>query len=460
MVSVKDEQRQKVSAHVITERREPVILGAGMTGLAAGLASGFPIYEAELLPGGICSSYYIKPGTADKKSHPPKDGEAYRFEIGGGHWIWGGDQVVLRLVTSLVPMKTYVRQAAVYLPEDDRMIPYPIQNHLRYLEPEKVVQILQEILSVEYRMGNFRTLKEWLERHFGPTLCKLFFHPFHKLYTAGLWEQIAPQDPHKSPVNVAQIIRGALSETPPIGYNITFRYPETGLNDLAQKMAQRNRVYYGKRVVHIDVEKKVVHFHDGFSLPYEIIISTLPLDRVLKLAHLHTDLPTADPATSVLVLNIGAIKGPRCPQVHWVYIPHSKSGFHRVGFYSNVDPSFLPASSRQSGDRVGIYVEKSYPGGYQPDKKEIHRLQKDVVCELQAWEWIEDVEVISPTWIDVAYTWTWPNSRWREQALTLLEQYGIFQVGRYARWAGTSHGIMDSIRDGLMAGAALRNTIR
>ena len=32
------------------------ILGAGMTGLAAGYASGLPVYEAAPFPGGICSS--------------------------------------------------------------------------------------------------------------------------------------------------------------------------------------------------------------------------------------------------------------------------------------------------------------------------------------------------------------------------------------------------------------------
>lgn len=34
------------------------ILGAGVTGLAAGWASGLDLYEAEQAPGGICCSYY------------------------------------------------------------------------------------------------------------------------------------------------------------------------------------------------------------------------------------------------------------------------------------------------------------------------------------------------------------------------------------------------------------------
>jgi len=40
--------------------KETFILGAGMTGLAAGMISGLKVYEAEEVPGGICSSYYLK----------------------------------------------------------------------------------------------------------------------------------------------------------------------------------------------------------------------------------------------------------------------------------------------------------------------------------------------------------------------------------------------------------------
>ena len=38
-------------------KEDTIILGAGMTGLAAGLASGASIFDAADHPGGICSSY-------------------------------------------------------------------------------------------------------------------------------------------------------------------------------------------------------------------------------------------------------------------------------------------------------------------------------------------------------------------------------------------------------------------
>src|SRR5260370_30469344 len=77
-----------------------------------------------------------------------------------------------------------------------------------------------------------------------------------------------------------------------------------------------------------------------------------------------------DPYTSVLVLNVGARRGERCPNDHWVYFPVSRSGFHRVGFYSAVDDRFLPYSARDANDRVSIYVERSYAGGNRPAQAE------------------------------------------------------------------------------------------
>jgi protoporphyrinogen oxidase len=155
----------------------------------------------------------------------------------------------------------------------------------------------------------------------------------------------------------------------------------------------------------------------------------------------------------VLVINIGAKRGERCPDDHWVYIPQSRAGFHRVGFYSNVDVTFLPLSARKAKERVSIYVEKAYLEGQKPDKGEAKALCEAVVRELQEWGWIGEVEVVDPTWIEVAYTWSWPGSRWREKALKTLEEQGIYQIGRFGRWV--CQGIAESIKDGLMAGGAV-----
>ena len=175
---------------------------------------------------------------------------------------------------------------------------------------------------------------------------------------------------------------------------------------------------------------------------------------MLKITGIEID-QEPDPYTSVLVLNAGARKGPKCPKEHWLYVPRSRSGFHRVGFYSNVDRRFLPRSVQQESDRVAIYVEQAYRGGEKPADAE--RVKQEMLAELTEWGWIGELDVADVTWVDVAYTWSLPGSTWRTKGLNSLAQHGIYQVGRYGSWAPevTGQGIAVSLKAGLSAGAVV-----
>jgi protoporphyrinogen oxidase len=422
-----------------TRESTAIILGGGVSGLAAGYASGLPVFEAQDQPGGICASYHLK---------------GYRFEVGGGHWIFGGDPFVHSFLDRLTPMTKHQRISGVWFPADQSYVPYPLQNHLRFLPPATAKRALKEMTGE--RPPQLKTMRDWLAAYFGPTLCKRFFWPFHDLYTAGLYRQIAPQDSFKSPVDLAQVRAGAQGTAAAVGYNTTYLYPAHGLDVLMKKLADGCDMRYQKTVVAIDLKRREVQFADGTGTRYTRLICTLPLNRTLELANLQLDKPA--PYTSVLVLNIGALKGPRCPQDHWLYHPTSHSGFHRVGFYSNVDPSFLPKAAKANSQGVSIYVERAFPGGQKPSTEEITLYRQRVIEELQQWGFIQEVHVADPTWIDVAYTWAWPGSNWRAEALQLLQDHNVFMVGRYARW--TFQGIAESIRDGFVAGSSFRQRAR
>ena len=154
----------------------------------------------------------------------------------------------------------------------------------------------------------------------------------------GLYKTIAPQDKFKTPVNKELIVQGAKEPPPAVGYNATFVYPNEGLDDLIRKMTEQCKVDFNKKVVKINLKKNDLWLDDGSKIKYQSVISTLPLNKMVEMADI--TIGTTDPYTSVLVVNIGATKGDKCPDDHWIYTPQNKSGFHRVGFYSNVDSSF------------------------------------------------------------------------------------------------------------------------
>jgi protoporphyrinogen oxidase len=413
------------------------VIGAGMTGLAIGSVSGLPIFEQSEGPGGICRSYDLQPGSADRLDHAPAGESAYRFEVGGGHWIFGGDAATVARLESLVDFRVYERRAVVRLGSLGMTVPYPLQGHLEMLSPEMASAVRHETTHVAEDAGRDVTLRQWLRACFGPTLCELFFFPFHDRYTAALTDAVAPEDVYKSP-----------SAGEP-GYNVTFRYPIGGLDRLATRLGESCDVRYGKQVAAIDGAGHVLHFTDGTEFGYDHVLSTLPLHRAAALAGLDTGEP--DPHTSVLVLNIGAERGPRCPEAHWQYEADSDSGFHRIGFYSNVEAGFLPAGSRD-GSHVSMYVERAFATGRSLPPAGADRYVDSVVDELQAREYLGAVEVLDASWVETAYTWRTPGSSWRERTITALATLGVQQVGRYGRWH--FQGIADSVREGVDIGEA------
>jgi protoporphyrinogen oxidase len=416
-----------------------------MTGLAAGLASGYPVLERSDGPGGLCASYACG---------------GYRFERGGGHWIFGGDPVVNRLLGASSDLKSYRRRSAVLflggLPCTrelrGRMVPYPIQENLFALPAALRAAALVEMRSGDQGAGG-ATMAEWLLRHFGPTLCGIFFEPFHERYTAGCFREIAPQDSYKSPIDLSRVERGAREELADTGYNATFLYPARGLDEVSRWLAGRCAIEYDAEVAHIDTRARSFELADGTGGRYERLIATSPLNRTVELAGLSDGLGPADPHTSVLVINLGVM----LPQsrfarhgYHWLYVPDSRTGFHRIGYYSNVDPLFLPEDRR---DRGSLYVEMAFRGGNRPSEADTVALVAATVAELAEAELIAAVDVADASWVDVAYTWRLPGSDWVDRAIGACREQDIEPAGRFGRWC--FQGIAASLREGLLLGAVL-----
>ena len=420
-----------------------------MTGLAAGMTSGFPILERFDRPGGICASY---------------EREGYRFESGGGHWIFGGDPMIVRLLAAASEVRSYRRRSAVlFLGGTDqtrdlrhRMVPYPIQDNLFALPAEIREAALAEILD-DSRKQPVETMAEWLEQHFGATLSRVFFGPFHQRYTAGLYREIAPQDGYKSPIDKAQVRRGAERENTDAGYNATFLYPARGLDTVSDWLAGRCDIRFGTDATRIDVKDRSFEA-GGKTVPYDSLVATVPLNRLVEMSGLLERVGPPDPHSSVLVLNVGATL-PDTPLArngqHWLYIPDSRSGFHRIGYYSNVDPLFLPKGRQDDPGLGSLYIEAAFPAGQRPSAETTTCVVDAILGELREHGLIDRVETADPTWVDVAYTWRRPGSDWVSRAIAECQACGIEPAGRYGRWC--FQGIAASLKEGLLAGSVLRH---
>lgn len=362
------------------------ILGAGFTGMAAGIKTGLPIYEATDKAGGICTSY-------------KKDG--FEFFNGGPHLLFGKG-IGLDYVKSLVPVNEIERKAGVYY---NHIFPYPIQT-----------------VAQQENMANAGTLKHWLMDNFSRAENNFFFYPFNEKYSAGLYNEVMQSDDYKTP------------KPGTTGFSTTFCDPVNGLGDLVDKMAAKCDIHYNKIVTKIDVVEKLVIFSDGSIEEYDKLISTISLNTLLALCGEVADLPFS----SVYVLNIGAEEDVMTPQEHWLYVPFCKTNFHRIGFYSNIDKTKAPEG------KVNLSVEMAFCG-FERDDLDEPFIIKHVVEELQAWRFIGDTITIDPTWVRCGYTWL-KSKEDANDKLKWLKGNDIISTGRYGKWK--FQGMVDSIKDG------------
>ena len=373
-------------------KMKTVILGAGISGLAAGYKTGYPIYEMANHPGGICHSYM-------------KDG--FQFSRGGPHWIFGNERTTkaMEFIESLVELNRYDRLAGIYY---NKIFPYPIQT-----------------VSQKPIVANTQYFKQWLVDNFGINMCNMFFHPFNEKYTAGLMDEIIQFDSYKSPPAGS------------VGFVSKFSDPVGGLGTLVNKMAEKCDIRYTKKAVYIDPIEHEIEFEDETVVEYDRLISTIPLDVIMRLCERDDfDLPYS----SVFVLNIGAEQGPNLPREHWLYIPFCKCNFYRVGFYTNVNSDKAPPG------KVGLSVEIAFPSTINYEDLDIDYITYHVIQELQSWGWIKEVAVTDPTWVKTAYTWN-RNPEERERHIEWLEERDIISIGRYATWK--FQGMAESIEQGL-----------
>jgi len=430
-----------------------IILGAGLSGLGAALASGLPVYEATDRPGGVCHSYYLDEDHMRRDPYVGEVSQCFRFEPAGGHWLFGVSEVSRKKIEGFCPLREYARKAAVFFHQTGTLVPYPLQDCLRYFEDAVRNRILQEVCSDELRSPQRSpSFKDWLLANFGPTLCELFFFPFNERYTCGLYADIAPQDLYKSVVDKQRIRRGAFEDASNHGYNSVFLYPSGGLDKLVRAMSATCDIHFDHRVVRIDTSLRKVYFENGAIRSYDKIISTIPLHTMIELCGIDCG-QTQDPSTAVLVVNMGAMRGANCPPYHWVYLPSSKSGIHRVGFYSHVDRSFVPQRYREDDRVVSLYAEKSLRGDFPLSAEVKAETCTAIVDELKEWGFIGTPLVIDSTYTDPAYTWSRPESTWAPTAMRELGHRGIHQIGRYGAWR--FQGMMESFEEGLSAGQTM-----
>lgn len=412
-----------------------VILGGGLTGLSAAChLEPLPsvVLEREAEVGGLCRSH---------------EENGFIFDC-TGHLLHLRHVGVRGLVERLLPgaLTRHERRALIF--SEGVYTPYPFQANLHGLP----LGVVRECISgfVEAMLRSERegepdrsrlTFRQWTEAAFGRGIASHFLLPYNaKLWLTDLDEIDCSWVSWSIPrPTLRQVLDGAFGATVNgLGYNPTFLYPERGgIRILPEALAARcSAVRLEERVKAVDAGQRRVRLASGEALGYEVLISTLPLDRLLSITSgLPEDLPAAgERLRSVRVLNLSlGIDRPRISSAHWIYFPEPEFSFYRIGFPGNMSPHVVPRGCSS------IYVERSLRRDETFDEEEVAATAVDELRRSGVLWRGDRIVYRRASVLDPAYV---IHDAWRARnlprVLEVLREAGIHSAGRFGAWEYSS----------------------
>jgi UDP-galactopyranose mutase len=211
--------------------------------------------------------------------------------------------------------------------------------------------------------GEPRNFEEFIYKVWGAGIAKHFAIPYNeKLWAVPLGEMETSWLGGRVPLpNLQEMIHGALSPAPkPMGPNARFGYPlRGGFQALMDGFLPhlKGELRLNTKVTAVYPARHSVTLSDGSVVPYEFLISTMPLPALVRAigAEAPTEVRRAAGAlrhVSVRCVNIG-IGRENLTEKHWIYYPED-TVFHRIFVQGNASPHCNPPGG------FGITCEITY----------------------------------------------------------------------------------------------------
>ena len=412
-----------------------LILGAGLAGLSAAfhLPPGETlVVEREAEPGGLCRTRRV---------------EGFFFDC-TGHLLHLGKGPVREMVLGLLPraFRSVERRACVF--SKGLFTGYPFQANTHGLPPEVVRECVVGFVESLMRKGreeepaNFR---DWVLATFGEGFARHFLFPYNeKLYRVDLTEMECGWVSWSIPrPTLDEVIRGALgAEVRGLGYNARFLYPRKGgISCIPEALSARcGTVRTGCSVRSVDPRERRAVLEGGESVEYERLISTLPLDALLRILKplpegISRQAPGRLRAVRVINMNLGVDRKEVLP-CHWAYFPEPEFPFYRVGSPTNYSDHVAP------GGCSSLYVEVARRRDEPVDQEALQEevlegLRRAGILRRSDRVLVRETVVLEPAYVI--------HDHFRREALPgilkRLEEQEIFSIGRFGAW---EYGTMES----------------
>jgi protoporphyrinogen oxidase len=243
-------------------------------------------------------------------------------------------------------------------------------------------------------------------------------------------------------------------DDPGWGPNSTFRFPASGGTGAIWKsvagLIPKHHFAYRTAVTRIDTGRRTVRTEDGAEHPYDVLISTLPLDVLSEMAGAdrlkrHSS-RLRHSTTHVVGIGLAGRAPVELASKNWMYYPEGDCPFYRVTVFSNYSPRNVPDPSRF----WSVMAEVSESPFKPVDER---ALAGDVIRGARATRLIRpESEIVSIWQKRLPHGYPLPSrdrDEHLEPLLNALDEGGIYSRGRFGAWkyevANQDHTCMQGV---------------
>ncbi|KNC54795.1 UDP-galactopyranose mutase [Thecamonas trahens ATCC 50062] len=416
-----------------------VILGAGVTGLGAAYRLNelghrdWAVYEMADKPVGLAQSVV--------------DDQGFTWDI-GVHVLFSHFGYFDTLLVAIP-----IRASPIYM--RDRFVGYPLQNNVWRLPPADAEKCLVGLLEVHddavagVTKPKPHTFAEWVDQSFGSGIAEVFMTPYNFKVWAHPTTELNPTwvGERVATIDFKRILSNMVNEFEDVhwGPNARFRYPSRGAGKIWENVYRglpRSRFNFEMEALEINVDdpnNKYVAFADGTRVPFDALISTIPMDKLLTRIANRPDLAAwgsekgAFKRQTVNLVGVGVegITPAAWNSSHWIYFPEEIYPFYRITLLTNFSPYMVP----KPGEQYSVLVEVSESKYRKVDQA---TLVDDVIAGLKHAGVIPDGAPIVSRWQErFDYGYPVPYVELTEHVLRAndeLLQLGIWSRGRFGNW--------------------------
>lgn len=415
------------------QTRRIVIIGAGPCGLACARELerlGCPdwvILERQSHAGGLAASV--------------TDPVGFTWDL-GGHVVFSHFGEFDALLAETMGEEILSHDRSSYVRFDDRWVPYPFQNNLRYL-PEGVISECLEGLASAPGGNPEMDFATWMRAVFGPGITRVFMDPYNRKVWATPPEWMASHwiAERVSVIDYDRALRSVRDATDDVawGPNNQFVFPAYGgTGEIYRRLAERlaDRIRYGQPVAEVDTTERTLRVASGERVGYDVLVSTMPLELLVATIRDAPDQVRSAASklrhNGVYMVGVG-YETPLNDAKSWMYFPQNHAPFYRATNFAKYSPENVPQADVQ---RYCAYMTET---SYSPEKPEPREgLEDRVEAGLRASQVVNGRPAVASIHVeDIPYAYPVPTVE-RDLSLATIQPWlegrDVFSRGRFGSW--------------------------